>query len=85
MYAIDEAPSGRLAINRLSPAAAWPRVLAHTAGHYPSEAQRLRRQFEFVTTLVRDVPIKTLSYPRNEDELFDVGQAIGADLARSID
>lgn len=85
MYAIDEAPSGRLAINRLSPAAAWPRVLAHTAGHYPSDAQRLRRQFEFVTTLVRDVPIKTLSYPRNEDELFDVGQAIGADLARSID
>lgn len=86
MYAIDETcPPERAwpSIQRLSPAAAFPRVLAHTAGHYPSEEQRLRRQFQFVTTFVRGVPINTLSYRRHTHELFDVGDAILADLARS--
>src|SRR3954469_14765388 len=57
-------------IQRLSPAAAFPRVLAHTAGHYPSEAARLKRQFEFVTTLVQEVPIMTIAYRREKADMF---------------
>jgi hypothetical protein len=70
-------------VQRLSPAAAFPRVLAHTAGHYPSEPARLTRQFDFATALVRDIPVKTLSYRRRSDELFTVRDAILRDLSRS--
>ena len=40
-------------IRRLPPGAAFPRVLAHTAGHYPSDTTRLRRQFDSATMLVQ--------------------------------
>ncbi len=76
-----DAPS----VQRLSPAAALPRVLAHTAGHYPSETARLRRQFDFVTALVREVPVKALSYRRCKDRMFDVRDAVLADLSRSVE
>jgi hypothetical protein len=71
-------------IQRLSPAAAFPRVLAHTAGHYPLEAARLKRQFEFVTTLVREVPIKTIAYRREKKDMFALRDAVLADAARRI-
>ena len=70
-------------IEQLSPAAAFPRVLAHTAGHYPSEIARLQRQFEFTTTLVRETPVKTLSYPREKAEMARLRDAVLADLSRS--
>jgi hypothetical protein len=73
------------AIHRLSPAAAFPRVLAHTAGHYPSEEHRLRRQFDFATALVREVPISTLSYRHDESEMWAVRDAVLANLKGSID
>jgi hypothetical protein len=88
MYILDPAcdpTSPGPAVHRLSPAAAFPRVLGHTAGHYPSEQERLRRQFGFATTLVRDVPIHILSYARHDGELLDVSDAVLADLARSLD
>ena len=88
MYLLDEAGdagSPRPAIHRLSPAAAFPRILAHTAGHYRSEEQRLRRQFEFATALVREVPINTLSYRRNESEMLNVRDAVLASLSGSIE
>ena len=72
-------------IRRLSPAAAFPRLLAHTAGHYPSEPARLRRQFEFATALVRDLPIKTLSYRREKAQLVDLKDAVLADIARAVE
>ncbi len=75
----------RPVIQRMSPAQALPRILAGTAGHCPSGADRLQRQFAFVTRLVQQVPIKTLSYRRNEDEMFLVRDAVLADLERATD
>jgi hypothetical protein len=68
-------------IRPLSPAAAFPRVLAHTAGHYASEGPRLRRQFEFATGLVRDVPIRLLSYRREKTEMVRLRDTVLADVA----
>ena len=72
-------------IRRLSPAAAFPRLLAHTAGHYPSDAARLRRQFEFATTLVQEIPIKTLWYRRDKAQMVALKKGVLADIARSIE
>ena len=72
-------------IQRLAPATAFPRVLAHTAGHYPSDTARLTRQFDFATRLVQEVPIKTLSYRRDTAEMIAVRDAVLADVARSSD
>lgn len=74
----------RPVIRRLSPAQALPRILAGTAGHCPSGADRLQRQFDFVTRLVQRVPVKTLSYRRSQDEMFFVRDAVLADLARAV-
>jgi hypothetical protein len=68
-------------IRRLSPADALPRILGGMAGHCPSGPDRLRRQFDFVTRLVARVPIKTLSYRRQQDEMWLVRDAVLADLA----
>jgi hypothetical protein len=67
---------------RLSPSHALPRLLAHTAGHYPSEAPRLRRQFEFATSVVREIPITSLSYRRAKAEMTSLRDALLADLAQ---
>jgi hypothetical protein len=83
LRSVGEDRSSALRIEQLSPAAAFPRVLAHTAGHYPSEIARLQRQFEFTTTLVREIPVKTLSYPREKAEMARLRDAVLADLSRS--
>jgi len=72
-------------IQQLSPASAFPKLLANTAGHYPSEPERLSRQLQFASRLVSDVPVKTLSYRRNTDEIFLVRDAVLADLERSTE
>ena len=72
-------------IRRLPPGAAFPRVLAHTAGHYPSDATRLRRQFDFATMLVQNVPIKTLSYRREKAEMAGLRDAVLADVACAVE
>jgi len=81
----DDGASLEPMIERLSPADAFPAVLAHTAGHYPSEAGRLKRQLEFVAQLVKDVPVKTLSYARSRRGMFDARDVVFADLAGSTD
>jgi hypothetical protein len=79
-----DAPSSQQpAIRRLSPAEAFPRILAATAAHSPSDRNRLARQFAFVTGLVQQVPVNTLAYRRNPDDMFLVRDAVLADLARS--
>ena len=83
LRSVGENRSSALRIEQLSPAAAFPRVLAHTAGHYPSEIARLQRQFQFTTTLVREIPVKTLSYPREKAEMARLRDAVLADLSRS--
>ncbi len=72
-------------IRRLQPGAAFPRVLAHTAGHYPFDPARLRRQFDFATILVQNVPIKTLSYRREKAEMADLRDAVLADVACAVE
>jgi hypothetical protein len=71
-------------IRQLSPAAAFPEILAATAGHYALERDRLTRQFEFVRRLVEHVPIKTLWYPRDTDSMSSLRDAVLGDLDRSV-
>jgi hypothetical protein len=77
-------PARRPCIRRLSPARAFPRILAATASHYGFERDRLTRQFEFVTQLVGRIPIKTLSYPRDEHNMGRLQDAVLADLNRPV-
>ena len=80
----DEArPARRPVIRRLSPAHAFPSILAATASHYAFERDRLVRQFGFVTRLVAQIPIKTLAYPRNEASMASLRDAVVADLDRA--
>jgi len=67
-------------IQRLSPGRAFPALLAHTAAHYPSDADRLKRQLEFVGQLVTDVPVSALSYTRDAHGLCRVRHGVLADL-----
>jgi hypothetical protein len=69
-------------IRRLRPAEAFPRILAATATHWADEPARLKAQFAFVTRLVERVPVNTLVYPRNWDQMASVRDAVLADLAR---
>ena len=74
----------RPCIRELSPAAAFPEILAATAGHYALERDRLTRQFEFVRRLVEHVPIKTLSYPRDTASMSSLRDAVLGDLDRTV-
>jgi hypothetical protein len=87
LYIVDEADyaaSRDVAIDHLSPARAFPAVLAHTAAHYPSEPDRLRRQLDFAAHLVRDVPVRKLAYARSREGMLRARDAVLADLGRSI-
>ena len=74
---------GEPEICRLSPARAFPRVLAATTGHYSTDRQRLTRQIEFVSRLVSRVPIKTLSYRRDPDGMSALREIVRADVERT--
>jgi hypothetical protein len=85
LYLICEDGHGRgrgPRLGALSPARALPGVLAGATSHWSRDPERLTRQFEFVTRLVQRVPIKTLAYPRNIEDMFHVRDAVLADLAR---
>ncbi len=69
-------------MRRLSPAEAMPKILAATAAHYPSDRDRLRRQFEFLTRLVQRVPVSTLTYRRHAERMHDVRDLVLKDLDR---
>jgi hypothetical protein len=84
LYLIRESRECCPMIRRLSPASAFPNVLAATAGHYPFERDRLRRQFEFVRRLVEQVPVKILSYDRDPNSLSALRDAVLADLDRPV-
>ena len=82
---VDQPATSDIVMERLSPARAFPAMLANTAAHYPPEPDRLRRQLEFAAHLVGTVPVKTLGYARNSDGMFRARDAVLADLARSAD
>jgi hypothetical protein len=78
----EDDATGRPVTRRLSPAEAMPKILAATAAHYPSDRDRLRRQFEFVTRLVQRVPVSTLAYRRHAESMHEVRDAVLRDLDR---
>jgi hypothetical protein len=89
MYLIDRDDRALCAgaapkIDRLSPARAFPRVLAATTAHYPGDRERLARQLEFVSRLVSRVPVKTLAYRRDVDDAGILRDAVLADLDRTL-
>ena len=81
----DERAMQEPIVQRLSPAHAFPAILAHTAAHYPSEADRLKRQLDFVAQLVITVPVKTLSYARDVRGLCRVRDTVLTDIEEPLD
>ena len=73
----------RPTIRTLSPARAFPRILAATPGHYAYERDRLARQLTFASALAARIPVKTLSYARDPNQLELVRDAVLADVERS--
>jgi hypothetical protein len=74
--------SARVSIRRLSQRSAFVELVRNTFNMAVSDADRLERQFALATRLATDVPIKSLSYPRELRMLVDAREAILADLAR---
>ena len=72
----NEPSDSAVLIRSLSPAQAFPRVLAHTVSHWAHDPARIENQFHFVTRLVQQVPIKTLSYARDRNTMFSVRDAV---------
>jgi hypothetical protein len=70
-------------IRRITPSEAVPHIVALTASHWTEERERLARQFRFVTRLVQDACVKTLSYRRDLDTMPRLTQAVIDDLASS--
>jgi hypothetical protein len=88
LYLIQEdrshRPLRRPSIRTLSPARAFPGILGATAGHYAFERDRLARQFAFVSRLVGRIPVKTLAYPRDKENMSRVRDAVLADVDRTV-
>ena len=70
-------------IRRVSPPRAFTKILEATMNGWAGDSERPKQMFEFATDLVQTVPIKTISYPRNRDEMWRVRDAVLEDLARS--
>jgi hypothetical protein len=67
-------------IRKLSHRSAFVELVRNTFNMSVSDSQRLARQFAVATQLATDVPIKSLSYPREFRMLTDAREAIVADL-----
>ncbi len=72
----------RVAIRRLSAKTAWLELSAGTSNLVVRDPDRLKQQFAWACQLVQQVPVKSLSYPRNLPALPQVVQAIIADVLR---
>jgi len=72
--------SSRVSIRALSQRSAFVELVRNTFNMAVSDPDRLERQFALATRLATDVPIKSLSYPREFRMLVDAREAILADL-----
>jgi hypothetical protein len=70
----------RVSIRRLSQRSAFVELVRNTFNMAVSDPDRLERQFSLATRMATDVPIKSLSYPREFRMLVDARDAILADL-----
>ena len=71
----------RVSIRRLSQRSAFVELVRNTFNMAVSDPGRLEQQFALATRLATDVPVKSLSYPRELRMLVDARAAILADLA----
>jgi len=87
IYLLDQTDSAAApphpTVRALSAAAAVPHLLGATAAHYTSERTRMRNQFEFMTGLVRRVPVRTLSYRRDPAQMPALRDVVLEDLVRT--
>lgn len=72
----------RVAIRRLSYRRAFVELVRNTFNMAVNEPGRLERQFSLATRLAMDVPVKSLSYPREFSMLTGARDTILADLGK---
>ncbi len=73
-------PGDRIAIRPLSPRRACVALLQSTFNAAVVEPARLRRQLDLAARLAREIPVRSLSFPRRLARLPAVREAILADL-----
>lgn len=73
------APS-RVVLRRLSQRSSFLELVRNTFNMAVSDPARLERQFTLATRMAMDIPVKSLSYPRQISMLHDAREAILADL-----
>lgn len=74
----------RVVIRKLSRRSAFVELVRNTFNMAVSDPARLERQFARATHLATDVPIKSLSYPREFRMLREAREAILADVDRRV-
>ena len=72
--------TSRVSIRRLSQRSAFVELVRNTFNMAVSDPDRLERQFSLATRLAMDIPVKSLSYPREFRMLVEAREAILADL-----
>ena len=72
--------TSRVSIRRLSQRSAFVELVRNTFNMAVSDPDRLERQFSLAARLAMDVPLKSLSYPREFRMLVEARDAILADL-----
>jgi hypothetical protein len=75
-------PSLRTTIRSLSPRNAFVELIKNTFNTVIIEPPRLALQFDLATQVAASVPVKSLCYPRELDQIFKVREAILRDLER---
>jgi hypothetical protein len=83
LYVIEE--PGRcgddIRISPLTPGQALPEILAASLNNWNLDPKRLKRLFRFATDIARTLPVRMLSYPRDEKRMDALFGAVMADLA----
>lgn len=75
-------PRKRVTIRRLSQRQAFLELTRNTFNSRVTDPERLKRQFLFATTLAHEIPVKSISYPRDISVLPSVREAILRDLQK---
>jgi hypothetical protein len=74
--------SKKISIRSIPPRRAFVSLLKNTFNTVIIEPTRLARQFDLATQVAVRVPVKSLSYPRELDQILKVREAILRDLQR---
>jgi hypothetical protein len=83
LYSLDpQAASTSPGLDHLKGRDAFEELLQHVMRLPPTDAERLRREFEFLTRLVKKVVLRRLRFPWAFEQLPAVRAAIEADLSR---